>query len=37
MIDALQSFITYNLTNDFDLNIKMSKMNIDIKDSAMVI
>lgn len=29
MIDALESFITYNLTNDFDLNIKISKMNID--------
>ena len=29
-IDALQSFITYNLTNDFDLNIKMSKINIGI-------
>jgi hypothetical protein len=29
MIDALESFITYNLTNEFELNIKMSKMNID--------
>ncbi len=28
MIDALDSFIIYNLTNDFDLNIKMSKINI---------
>ncbi len=30
MIDALESFVTYNLTTDFELNIKMSKMNIDI-------
>lgn len=29
MIDALESFITYNLINDFELNIKMIKMNID--------